>query len=153
MVVRMAVVVRLIMRVAMIVSTMSVIVAAVIVPMMSVSEREEAHHIDQEAKRAHDEQFLHTSQFPALHHTFSGFPNELHTDQHEEDSIPESRERVEFTPAIRHFRTGGPLRSNSCAKTNDKPQTIKEHMYSVAEKTERTTQVAVQALDKHEREV
>lgn len=124
-----------------------------IMPVMGVSECEEAHHVDQETKRAHDEQLLDTPQFPALHHTFSGFPNELHTDQHEEDSISEPRKRVEFTPAVGHFRTGWPLGSHSCAEANDKAQTVKEHMYSVAQKTKRAAQVAVQALNKHECEV
>jgi hypothetical protein len=90
----MAVVVRVVMRVAMIMSTMPVIVAAMVVPVVGVSKGEESHHVDQETKRAHDEQLLDTPQFPALHHTFSGFPNELHTDQHEENPIPESRKRV-----------------------------------------------------------
>lgn len=149
----MAVIMRVAMRVAMVVPTMPVIVAAVVVPVMGVSECEKAHHVDQETKRAHNEQLLDTAQFPSFQHAFSGFPNELHTDQHEEDSISESRERVEFAPSIRHFGTGRPLGSNSCAETNDKAQTIKEHVYSVAKKTKRATQVAVQALDKHKRKV
>lgn len=139
--------------VAMIVSTMPVIVAAVVVSVMGVPECEKAHHVDQKPKRAHDEQFLDTPQLPSFQHTLSGLPNELHTYQHEEDPVSESRKRVEFAPTIRHVRTGGPLGSNSCAKTNDKAQTIEEHVHSVAEKTKGTTQVAVQSLDKHECEI
>lgn len=142
----------MVVRMAMIVSAMPVIMSAVpvVVSVMGVSEREEADHVDQEAKRTHDEKLFDTPQLPTFQHTFSGLPDKLHTDQHEEDSISESRKRVEFAPAIRHLRAGWPFGSNSCAKTNDKAQAIEKHMYSVTKKTERATQVAVQALNKHE---
>lgn len=124
-----------------------------IVPMVSMPESEQPDHVDQKPKRTHDKQLLDTAKLPTLHHAFGSLPDEFHADQHKEDSVSESRERVEFAPAIGHFGASRPLGGDSGAKTDDKSQAIEKHMYSVAEKTEGAAEIAVQALNEHECEV
>ena len=92
----------------------------VVVPMMRVSECEQANHVDQEAQSAHNEQFLDSPQLPTLRHAFSRLPDEFDTDQHKENAVTEARKSVEFAPSVRHLWTGRPFRSHSSTETDDK---------------------------------
>lgn len=114
-----------------------------IVSMMRMPESKQANHIDQETKRADDEQFLDSPQLPPFGHTFSSLPNELNTDEHQEYAVSKTRKSVELAPSVRHLGTRRPFRGNGSAKTDNETQAIEEHVYSVAKESERATEIAV----------
>lgn len=134
---------------------MSVIVPAVsmIMPVMRVPESKKSNHVDQKPECTDDKQLLDSSQLSALENALSSLPNKFHTDQHEENAVTETSKGVEFAPPIGHFWAGGPFGRNRSAEANDETQAVEKHVNSVAQKTERSAEVAIQALDKHECEV
>lgn len=157
---RMIAVVRMVMRVMAVIVVMTVRVSmrmavrmSVIVASVCMTKCEEADHVDQEAERAHDKQLCNMCQAVSLDYALNSLPHELHTDQHEEDTIAEAGKRIKFAPSIRLVRAGWPLRCDGSAKTNNETQAIEEHVNCIAQKSKRATQVAVDSLHKHERKV
>lgn len=99
--------------VAVIVSAMTMIM-----PVMSMSESKQTHHVNQKPKRTDHQQLLDAAQLSSFQHTLRRFPDELYTDQHEEDAVSEARQRVQLTPTVRHLGTGGPFGSDCSAEAN-----------------------------------
>jgi hypothetical protein len=118
-----------------------------------VSKGEQSNHVHQKSKGADDEQFLYMADLLLFDDTFHGLPHKFDADKHQEDSIAKARQGVELPPSIRPVRAGGPLRCDCGTQADNETEAIEKHVYSIAQKTKRATQVAIDALYDHESKV
>jgi len=93
------------------------------------------------------------AQLGSFHDALHRFPDELDRNQHKENAISKPGEDVEFAPSKRLFGAGRPFTGHSGAESNDQGQAVEEHVYRVAQETQRATDPSVKGLYQHETKV
>lgn len=142
-------------------------------PSMSVVVMSKCSHTNEvynQTQAAHDEQFGQSLGFSALQNSFEGLDHNLDADEpikglancaavkcrpclHQENTVCEATQRLDFAKAVREASAGWPLACNRRKKTDSKSNTVEEHVDAVAEQAERVGDIAVESLDCHEAEV
>ena len=72
---------------------------------------------------------------------------------HEENAIGKPGKGVHFAKAIGESYARWPFAHNGSTQADDKGQTIKEHMYAIAQQAQGTSHKGIESLDEHEAEI
>ena len=126
---------------------------AVIMAMVMMTERSHTDQVDQQTHGTNNEQLSQSFGFPALHHSLNRLEHDLHADQNQKHAVGEAAQCLDLAEAVRKSFAGRPFASNSCEQANCQGNAVEEHVYTVAQKTERICDVAVKRLYSHEGEV
>ena len=82
-----------------------------------------------------------------------GVKDDLHADQKEEDSVCESRKRVDLAVPVGIFGIWPPLAHYCCRQTDCETCAVKQHVNAVSKQSKRAADEAVEELDKHKGQV
>lgn len=122
-------------------------------PMMRMSKSRQPHNIHQKPQHTDNQQLIQTVQLCALINPLKSIEDNFHADKHEEDSVCEAREGVDFTEAVGKARVGAPFAHDGGGKADGETGAVEEHVDAVGKEAEGAGYVAVEELDEHEGQI